>query len=155
MTVKVFSNRKAKAFYGKQNPISVKHHVRSGDVVKVIAGDHKGLITRIKKNLGVFVYLKDVFKVKEEEREDHEGNKKIIKRHIYRKVHASNVMLYDTEAGVASKTKKIFEDGKKFVTYAKTGNRIPLKNKSSSAKHSEAKEGAKKEDDVKADKKAK
>lgn len=99
-----------------------KKHVRKGDSVMVIAGDHKGTISKVVKVIGgVFVMLSDVSVVKS--RKNKEGKFEDVR--LFSKIHISNVKNYDSVAGVASRLGFKMEDGKKVKFFKKTGNSFP------------------------------
>jgi large subunit ribosomal protein L24 len=110
-----------------QNSERVKLHVTTGDTVKVVRGDDKGHVGKILR-----VYRKTGRVVVE--------GANIVKRHRKARsaedqggivdfpapIHASNVMLLDPSASVATRTRRrIDEDGTKERISVKSGEAIP------------------------------
>jgi large subunit ribosomal protein L24 len=110
-----------------QNSERVKLHVTTGDTVKVVRGDDKGHVGKILR-----VYRKTGRVVVE--------GANIVKRHRKARsaedqggivdfpapIHASNVMLLDPSAQVATRTRRrIDEDGTKERISVKSGEAIP------------------------------
>lgn len=107
-------------------PIRYKIHVRKGDTVQVIAGKDKGKVGEILQVLPKLskVVVKDVNVKTKHVKPQQEGESgKIVTTEA--PIHSSNVMLYSTKQGVASRICYTFtEDGRKVRMLKKTGEII-------------------------------
>lgn len=97
--------------------------IKKGDTVKVISGDHKGETGVVKKVLvkEQRVIIEGVNKVSRHTRPNNENpDGGIIQKEA--PIAVSNVMLFDTKAGEASKIGYKVVDGKKVRYFKKTTN---------------------------------
>ena len=97
--------------------------IKKGDTVKVISGDHKGETGVVKKVLVKEhrVIIEGVNKVSRHTRPNNENpDGGIIQKEA--PIAVSNVMLFDTKAGEASKIGYKVVDGKKVRYFKKTTN---------------------------------
>ena len=92
--------------------------IKKGDPVIVVAGKHKGSITKVEKVVEDFVYLQDVNVVKKAKKK--EG---FVKKTL--PLHVSNVAYYLMDQKVATKIGiQVDAKGKKTRIAKKTGNTI-------------------------------
>ena len=99
--------------------------IKKGDTVKVISGDHKGETGVVKKVLvkEQRVIIEGVNKVSRHTRPNNENpDGGIIQKEA--PIAVSNVMLFDTKAGEASKIGYKVVDGKKVRYFKKTTNAL-------------------------------
>jgi large subunit ribosomal protein L24 len=101
-----------------------KSHIKKGDLVKIISGEKKGLIGKISS-----IFLKDsiVFieglapRIKFQKGNSKEEQKKI---DLQIPIHSSNVMLWDSQAKIASRISYKVVEGKKVRYFKKSGNLV-------------------------------
>jgi len=120
------SRKKKPLMSANGKPIRYKIHVRKGDTVQVIAGKDKGKVGEILQVLPKLskVVVKDVNVKTKHVKPQQEGESgKIVTTEA--PIHSSNVMLYSTKQGVASRICYTFtEDGRKVRMLKKTGEII-------------------------------
>ena len=102
-----------------------KLKIKSGDLVKVIAGDHKGAEGKVVKvlredNKAIVEGVNMVSKHTKPSANNPQGG--IVKKEA--PIHISNVMLWDAKAGAATKVKRSRETGKLVRISKKSGEVI-------------------------------
>lgn len=102
-----------------------KLHVRKGDTVQIISGNHKGKIGTISKILiktNQVIIQNLNLKIKHVKSNQQEESGKII--NFEAPIHSSNVMLYSAQHNIRSRYKISFNNNKKTRILNKTGEII-------------------------------
>lgn len=105
----------------KKQPSEFPNHLKQGDIVKVISGKNKGKVSEIIRILKPTnqVVVKEVNIKRKHVKPTREGDVGKISQ-FEGPIHVSNVMLYNTEKGIASRvTYQKDEKGKKVRLFKK------------------------------------
>lgn len=105
------------------NPPHKKQSISKGHTVMVIAGDHKGTISKVVRVIQQqFVYLADVFA--EKKKINKEKKEEVVIQ--FRKIHVSNLMHYCAETSSRTRIfRKLNEQGKNSIFYLSSKSEVP------------------------------
>ena len=102
----------------------MKLKIKTGDTVRIIAGDHKGVEGKVmtvdkEKNKAIVEGANMVFKHEKPSAQNPQGG--IVEKEAY--IHISNLSLIDPKSGDATRVGYEMRDGKK-VRYSKKSNEV-------------------------------